>query len=310
MHLIIPFAAPLSEAGQQALGSLALPQLRALLSRMQPTARDAGDEWSFTPPHERALAQALGWTGGDGLLPWAARDAAADGLNVMGQAWGLVTPAHWHVGTDQVSLLNPQALALDEAASRASFDAVQDLFIGDGFALHWAAPLRWYVAHPSLAAMRCSSLDRVIGRNVDGWFGNDPAARQIRRLQGEVQMRLYTHPLNDERITHGLLPVNSFWLSGCGLPQASAGPDPVVDMRLRAPALDGDWAAWVKAWDTLDQGPLADVAARAARSQALRLTLCGERGSVSYENVPARFWNNLRKRLQAPPALRTVLEPL
>ena len=29
MHLLIPFAAPLSEAGRQALGSLALPQLRA-----------------------------------------------------------------------------------------------------------------------------------------------------------------------------------------------------------------------------------------------------------------------------------------
>jgi len=310
MHLLVPFAAPLSDAGRQAVGSLALPQLRALLSRLQPAGRDEGDEWSYTPPHERAWARALGWTGGDGLWPWAARQAAVDGLDVAEQAWGLVTPAHWHVGTDQVSLLDPQLLALDEAASRECFDAVKDLFTSDGFALHWAAPLRWYVAHPSLAAMRCASLDRVVGRNVDGWLGSDPAARRIRRMQSEVQMQLYTHPLNDAREARGLLPVNSFWLSGCGARQAASGAEPWVDLRLRAPALAEDWAAWVKAWDTLDEGPLADAAAHVARGGPLRLTLCGERASVDYTTAPGGFWRGLRRRLQSEPAVQPLLETL
>lgn len=311
MHLLIPFAATRSDAGRPAQGSLALPQLRALLSRLHLVGRDDGDEWSFTPPHERAWARALGWSVADGLLPWAARQAAADGLAVADRAWGLVTPAHWHVGTDQVSLLDPQLLALDEAASRACFDAVSGLFTSEGFALHWAAPLRWYAQHDSLANMRCASLDRVIGRNVDGWFGKDPAARRVRRLQSEVQMTLYTHPLNDAREARGLLPVNSFWLSGCGVLQPSPGPEPQVDARLRAPALGEDWAAWVKAWHTLDDGPLAEAAARAARGEPLRLTLCGERGSVSYDSTaPAGFWRGLRQRLQALPALQPVLEPL
>ena len=313
MHLLIPFAAPpseSSEAGRQALGSLVLPQLRALVARLDLLVRDDGDEWSFSPPHERAWAQALGWTGGDGLLPWAARQAAADGLDVAGHAWGLVTPAHWHVGTDQVSLMNPQALALDEAASRACFDAVNDLFTSEGFALHWAAPLRWYATHDSLASMRCASLDRVVGRNVDGWLGKDLAARRIRRLQSEVQMRLYTHPLNDERLARGLLAINSIWISGCGVAQAPVGPEPLVDFRLRAPALDNDWAAWSKAWDTLDEGPVAELAARAARGEAVRLTLCGERGAVTYAPAPRGFWRSLSSRLSAAPAVQRVLEPL
>ena len=33
MHLLIPFAAPLSEAGRQAAATLALPHLRWLLAR-------------------------------------------------------------------------------------------------------------------------------------------------------------------------------------------------------------------------------------------------------------------------------------
>jgi hypothetical protein len=310
MHLLIPFAAPLSEAGQQALGSLALPQLRALLSRLEVVERDTADEWSFTPPHERALARALGWAAVDGQLPWAARQAAADGLDVADRAWGLVTPAHWHVGTDQVSLLDPLALALDEAASGLVLEAVKDLFTSESFALHWAAPLRWYAAHPSLAGLSCASLDRVVGRNVDRWLGTNPAARRIRRLQSEVQMQLYTHPLNDERIARGLLPVNSFWLSGCGVPQAVSGPEPVVDNRLRGPALADDWAAWVKAWDTLDDGPIAEVAARAERGEPVRLTLCGERGSVTYALARRGFWRSLGSRLSAAPALQPVLEPL
>lgn len=310
MHLMIPFAAPLSEAGRQARGTLVLPQLRRLLSLLDAVARTTGDEWTFTPPHEAALARELGWQHADGQLPWAARAAAADGLDVTGRAWGLVTPAHWHVGTDQVSLMDPQLLALDEAASRTCFDAVKDLFTGDGYTLHWAAPLRWYATHDSLAGLRMASLDRVVGRNVDAWLGADPAARHLRRLQSEVQMVLYTHPLNDERIARGLLPVNSFWLSGCGLPQAVTAPEPVVDMRLRSPALTEDWAAWVKAWDTLDDGPIAEAATRAERGQPVRLTLCGERGSATFQSAPRGFWRGLRTRLSALPALQTVMEPL
>ena len=100
MHLLIPFAAPLSAAGREAARSLSLPNLSALLALLQPQGRDDGDEWSLSPPHERALAGAQGWVGADGALPWAARDAVADGVAVGHQAWGLLTPVHWHLGTD------------------------------------------------------------------------------------------------------------------------------------------------------------------------------------------------------------------
>ena len=43
-------------------------------------------------------------------------------------------------------------------------------------------------------------------------------------------MLLYTHPINDAREARGALPVNSFWLSGCGAPAATAsGDEPQVD---------------------------------------------------------------------------------
>lgn len=310
MHLLIPCCAPGSEAGRQALRGLALPHLQALLARLAPTLRDEGDEWSLSPPHERALAQALGWVGADGLLPWAARQAAADGLATGDLAWGLLTPAHWHLGTDQVSLLDPAVLMLDEASSRAFFDAVAELFTSEGFALHYGAPLRWYAVHQSLAALPCASLDRVIGRNVDRWLGSDPAARRIRRLQSELQLLLYTHPLNDAREAQGRLPVNSFWLSGCGVAPAASAPPPEVDERLRGPALAEDWAAWASAWETLDAGPLAALLAAAQRGHAVRLTLCGERAAASFSMpAPGGLWQGLRARFSKP-AVQPLLETL
>ena len=296
MQLLIPFAAPLSESGRQAARSLLLPNLQALLGRLQLQSRDDGDEWSLSPPHERALARAFGWAGADGALPWAARAAAADGVALGDLAWGQLTPVHWHLGTEQISLVDPAGLMLDDAASRTFFDAVCELFVSLGYAVAYGNAARWYVAHQSLAALPCASLDRVIGRNVDRWLGSDPAARRIRRLQSEVQMLLYTHPLNDERQARGLLSVNSFWLSGCGVAQAEAVHRLLQDDRLRAPALADDWAAWCKAWQTLDDGPLAALLSAAQAGQPVALTLCGEKSSATWASADRGWLDRVRSR--------------
>lgn len=311
MHLIVPYAAALAEGGRAAARQLALPRLAALLGRLGPAgpeALDRGDEWSFSPPHERALARALGFAGGDGGLPWAAWHARADGIDPGDLAWGELTPVHWHLGTEQVSLMDPAALVLDEAASRACLEAVRELFVSEGFVVEWGAPLRWYVAHESLGGLRTASLDRVIGRNVDRWLTDQSAVRLVRRLQNEVQMLMYTHPLNAAREAQGRLPVNSFWLSGCGVAQKPQGPTPTVDSRLRESALAEDWAAWAKAWETLDEGPLDDLAQRAARGEAVCLTLCGERSALTLE--PVHGFVARAKLALAKPTPASILETL
>jgi hypothetical protein len=292
MHLMVPFASSVSAAAGQALSTLELPMLDRVLRRMDATHTDTGDEYTLSPPHERALAAAWGWQAPDGNWPFAAQAAAQDGLAVDGQtAWGLVSPVHWHVGTDQVQLTDPAALALDEATSRALFATVQTMFADDGWQLHWGAPTRWYATHPSLATLPCAALDRVIGRNVDLWLTANPHARALRRLQSEVQMLLYNHPANDAREARGALTVNSFWLSGCGLPQpVRAVPDLVWDDRLRQPALDGDWAGWCATWQALDAGPLGDLLVRVEGGQPAVLTLCGERSAQRFEARPRPWW--------------------
>ncbi|WP_217283709.1 hypothetical protein [Pseudaquabacterium terrae] len=306
MHLIVPFAAVPSDAGRQALHDLPLPQLERLLARLQPAPVDAGDELALSPPHERALAQALGWPVIDGKLPWAARLAAAQGLPTGDHAWGLLTPLHLQVGTEQVSMTDPASLQLDEAASRELLDIVRPLLETEGFTLHWAAPLQWLATHPVFDGLATASLDRVVGRNIDPWLPDRRAARLIRRIENEVQMLLYTHPLNDRREAAGLPSVNSFWASGCGRALPEAAPAPIVDDRLRAPALGEDWIAWREAWQQLEAGP---VAALARHDGPVTLTLCGERAAQAFETGSPSLWERVSSTWRRP-ALHTILEAL
>lgn len=310
MHLLIPHAGALSPACAHTLSHLALPNLSALLGRLEAGPAEGGDEYSLTPPHERALAAALGLQGEDGALPWAARAAAADGIDTRDLAWGLLTPVHWDVGREHVTLADPAALDLETSESKALLEAVRELFESEGWTLAWGAPLRWYAAHAALDGLPCASLDRVIGRNVDLWLQTDtvrfPLARQLRRLQNEVQMLLYTHPLTEAREARGALPVNSFWLSGCGRAQPGTGPAPTVDERLRAPLLAEDWAGWGEAWQALDAGPLADVLAAARRGEPVRLTLCGERSAQAFTARPRSLWQRLQSRWQNVDLAKTL----
>jgi hypothetical protein len=297
MLLIVPFAGVLSEAGRHAAQSLALPHLEQWLTRSRTGAALGGDEHSLSAPHELALAQSLGWPLADGLLPWAVRAARSDGVPAAVNALGQLTPVHLHLGTEQVTLTDPDALALDAGDARTLFDALQLLFGDAGFTLHWGVAQRWYVEHASLAGLATASLDRVIGRNVDPWLPDTTSSRAWQRLLSETQMLLHGHEVNARREARGLDPVNSVWLSGCGTTADATCSAPLVDDRLRTPALREDWAAWTDAWHALDAGP---IAALLAASGDATLTLAGERHAVPFTRAAASPWQRLRSAWRRP----------
>jgi len=306
MQLIVPFAGALSDAGRHAAQSLSLPHLEQLLARWHAQAALGSDEHSMSAPHELALARSLGWPLVDGRLPWAALAARRDGLDLGWQAIGEVTPVHLHVGTDQVTLTDPAALQLGDTDARALFAALQPLFAGAGFALHWGDAWRWYVAHESLGELATASLDRVIGRHIDPWLPDPRASRPWQRLLSEAQMLLYTHAANERREGAGLPIVNSLWLSGCGVAAEVRGEPPQVDASLRAAALNEDWVAWLDAWRALDAGPIAALLER--RDEAA-LTLAGERRALTFVRGAASPWQRLRaawRRAEVQPLLDSL----
>ena len=82
-HLLIAFAACNAQAWLptvQALPRESTRHLSQLLQGMKRVQTDAGGALTLSPPHERALARTLGLATAetpDGLIPWAASEAAA-----------------------------------------------------------------------------------------------------------------------------------------------------------------------------------------------------------------------------------------
>ena len=160
------------------------------------------------------------------------------------------------------------------------------------------------LAAGAAAARDHASLDRAIGRNVDAWLTPDPRVRLVRRLQSEMQMLLYTHPVNDARAAQGLPAVNSFWVSGAGalpptVPEISA---PAVDLSLRESALRQDWAAWAQAWQQLDATRGAALLAAEERGEPVRLTLCGEHAWQAFESAPRSLFQRVSGFFGTKPA--------
>lgn len=308
MHVLIPFAAPPAAIAPQVLPQLQLPNLLRLVTRLTPQDFDAADEHSFSPPHERALARAVGLDDRDGYIPWAAWTAQKPG------AWAWFTLCHWQTHTSGFSLAPLQDLNISAAESQRLLHAVQPYAAEDGIELTEHAPGRWLACGAAFAQLRCAALDRVVGRQVDAWMPQGPRALELLRLQNEMQMLFYTHAVHDERSQRGQRPINSFWLSGAGALTAGAdgagsAPQVQVVQGLRAAALGADWSAWQQAWLELDAGLLGQARQAARQGQALTLTLCGERAAQRWQLLPQTRWQSLQARWRAP-TVQTILSTL
>ncbi len=316
--VLIPFSLwTLHGPEASVLAKAELPHLRTWLAQAKrvDVQVDAVQEpllATLSPPHERAWALAAGWPAQDGCLPWAARAAAERGLAASDatDGWAFINLCNWHVSNGQVTLGDPAYLHIDEATDAKLFQAMQSFFAEDGIALHPYKPGQWLAQSPLLTDLPTASLDRVIGRNIDPWLVGShvaadalsPAAKLLRRLQNEMQMLLYTHPVNEGRG----LTINSFWVHGTGALSPTTRAEPEVIHTLRESALKQDLMGWLEAWQHVDTHVIAPMLARVAAGESQRLVLCGEHEFHVYDSAAPSIWQRLLTRF-APTSLDTVL---
>ena len=165
------------------------------------------------------------------------------------------------------------------------------------------------------------------------------AAQHLRRLQNEMQMLFYTHACNESRQT----AINSFWISGTGdlaaahvrgghlAPAAHAGaktatmspshgtpvtqsvtsdgawPQPAWQQpavqRLHQAAQMRHVAAWVEAWQEVDEHLLAPL----ATTPTAELVLCGTRHACVVQCQPSA-WPQWWRTWRAPPLEQALLD--
>lgn len=243
LTLIVPFSVPpgadtegLDEpngAGGGIAGALLrqleLPALGKLLTRAGASARERhGAGYDPTAlrslPHERWLAVRAGLD--TARVPTAPYMRLADHQQAGAapgrddRRWVCLQPVHIHAARDHLVLMDPALLTLEPAESAALREAIAPLLNDSGIALDAPHPGRWYLPEAVFGPLDATPPLRAAGRNIDVWMQSGPRERDWRRLQNEIQMTWFDHPVNQAREARGALPVNSVWLHGGGALQA------------------------------------------------------------------------------------------
>jgi hypothetical protein len=284
-HWVIAYAAPESEALRaamnNALDTLYLPNLQKLLGRMACVSKlSTSPEGvsAFLMPHESA-PQLLG------AKPSLGKEA-------------IMTPCHWQVGMNEVTLLEPQELALNEQESKQLLSAIQPYFEEDGLQVVYESPLVWRVKGDLLDGLPLASIDRVVGQNIKPWMPEHQRAKTLQRLQSEMQMLLYQHPVNDERSLKGRWTVNSFWMHRSLEQLYSDASDLNVALDLRESMQASNAKLWQQAWQHLDATLCQSLSQALDQNRDVSLTLCSETSWRHYRPQPVSWLNKLHRLIQ------------
>lgn len=221
LDILLPFALPPEEMAADLFRELKTPALSTVVSRAKSEGRtyrhETYDEFSRALPHETWLARQFGLDSRmreSGSPPVAVAAMQALGLTVEPGVWFMLEPVHIHVARDHLVLTDPRQLALAEQESRILFDVAQPLFAEAGKTLLYGNAQLWFVRADEWSRLQTSTPDAASGHNIDIWMPKGDDERNWRKLQNEVQMHWFTHPINAERESRRMRPVNSIWLWG------------------------------------------------------------------------------------------------
>jgi len=343
---------------QQTRGALSLNHLRAWLgthahpkgaTRIKSSLQTHADT-ALSRTADVVLAQCLHLPLEDGLVPWAWHHLQAKmhlqtqtGLgsptldsivlaNQDDQGYALVSLSNWHVASGQVLMQPARSITKEESAH--ILQTLRPYFEGDGIELFEHVPGTWIARSPLFHDLPTASLERVMGQDVNPWLigrtakpHQQKAVHTLRRLQSEVQMLLYQHPINDAHPS----PLNSIWFSATGQatqswPQAIPNPwsqdtlapsDPSLPTRqwlqsgshtvlmlddLSAACANLDLKAWCEAFETIDQ----DIFSHLPQTAGVEVIFCGHNyskhwtavgqnnsQSVACQDTPPSWWRRL-----------------
>lgn len=314
MHLIIADAFAPTDSFLSGLPALTLPTLTSLaaLARHALEETPVAGEWQRTRPATRALLRAYHYPVSEERAATAPLFMLADGLEPGDKVWHVLTPVHYALARDHVTLGSVEDLWADEQEWQLFAALARDIFSAEGGELLTPTPQRWYWHHPKTDELLSAEPWFALGRNVDVWMpgGDENAARLWRRLHNELQMSWYA--MRSEA------RVNGVWCHGSGaLPTTALGssyrhpdvdisigqalvrglqcwnaqPTPPVLIDQLSPAwMSQDSQAWCDIWRNLDATWLSRLS---QLQEASTLTLCGEYGYRSVTLCPRRYWKNV-----------------
>lgn len=125
-------------------------------------------------------------------------------------------PVYYYADKDRVLLMAHEGLDLSMDEAVHLVDTLNAHLAEDNLRIEIGHPMHWYINLLDDPQLLTTSPDQVLGKDMHPFMPSGDRSRYWRRLMSELQMLLYTHPVNQTRQANGLLPVNSVWFWGDG----------------------------------------------------------------------------------------------
>ncbi len=232
LHLLLPFALPAAADASTALHDIRSPALDRLIARATLVERVIGEDFQRTLPHERWVARQFGALPGGAAAadeaPLAPYMLRADGGDPGDATWACVQPVHVRIAHDHLVLIDPASLELSDDEASVLLAVARPLIEELGVRIEAPRPARWYLSGDGFGTLAGASPLRASGRNIEIWLPHEAhsgeRSRAWMKLQNEVQMAWFEHPVNEAREARGLPAVNSIWFHAQGTAQAVTSP--------------------------------------------------------------------------------------
>ncbi|HZZ12153.1 MAG TPA: regulator [Paraburkholderia sp.] len=232
LHLLLPFALPAAAEASTALHDIRSPALDRLIARATLVERVIGEDFQRTLPHERWVARQFGalplGTAAADEAPLAPYMLRADGGEPGTATWACVQPVHVRIAHDHLVLIDPASLELTDEEAASLLAVARPLIEELGVRMEAPKPARWYLSGDGFGTLAGASPLRASGRNIEIWLPHEAhsgeRSRAWMKLQNEVQMAWFEHPVNEAREARGLPAVNSIWFHAQGAAQPVKSP--------------------------------------------------------------------------------------
>lgn len=174
----------------------------------------------------------------------------------------LVELVHITPGREGASLLPARLLNINPAESEALFQSLLPYMGDNPFGFKPLSPYHWQVTGNTSLPAPVATPELIFETTVQDWWDTSKIGRAWRQWANEIQMLWFDHPVNQQRQTNNLPPVNAVWLmggaTGAQLPHARQIASgsltlPIVLTQLESSFKAQDWQQWLTDIETIDQ---------------------------------------------------------
>jgi len=148
---------------------------------------------------------------------FAPRDAAnawlAFGGNTQHAYWFFSAPVHMQLGRESYFLTAPAPLLASRADAQSIILSLNQHFAGLGYHFYLQNDT-WFLGLDADPKIMTTPIEKVINKDVAPYLPCGEGSLAWAKFQNEIQMLLFSHPVNTAREMRSEQPINSLWFYG------------------------------------------------------------------------------------------------